>query len=152
LAAAWDPDQGIVSAALLHDVVEDSDTPLARIADRMGTRVAGIVDAVSPAKPSLAESREQRRVRKLAKLARLAGADEATLLVHACDVLDNAISWRYLCPDDPAWSKIPRWMFQLHQYQLDLLNPHYPQIAGLLSDELLFQESRGLATGSWNTP
>ncbi|GAB3168925.1 hypothetical protein GCM10027059_32770 [Myceligenerans halotolerans] len=154
LAATWDekPDQDIVAAALLHDVVEDSDTPLDRITRQFGTRVAAIVDAVSAASPSPAETREQRRERKLAKLARLKNADPGTLLVHACDVLDNTISWRYLRPTDAAWSKIPRWMFQLYQYQLSLLDPHYPEIAGLLRDELTFQESRGLATGSWDTP
>jgi (p)ppGpp synthase/HD superfamily hydrolase len=154
LAASWgaDPDQDIVAAALLHDVVEDSDTPLAQITDLFGTRVAAIVDAVSAAKPSPGETRVQRRARKHAKLARLMDADEGTLHVHACDVLDNTISWRYLRPVDAAWSKIPRWMFQLRQYQLPLLDPHYPEIAGLLSDELGFQQSRGLTTGSWETP
>lgn len=154
LAATWDenPDQDIVAAALLHDVVEDSDTPLDRITSQFGTRVASIVDAVSAASPSPAETREQRRERKLAKLARLEDTDRGTLLVHACDVLDNTISWRYLRPTDAAWSKIPRWMFQLHQYQLGLLDPHYPQIAGLFRDELAFQKSRGLTTGSWDTP
>jgi GTP pyrophosphokinase len=154
LAATWneDPSQDIVASALLHDVVEDSDTPLAQIRDRFGPRVAVIVDAVSTAEPSPDETREQRRGRKLAKLARLADTDEGTLLVHACDVLDNTISWRYLRPTNAAWSKIPRWMFQLHQYQLCLLDPRYPQIAGLLSDELRFQQSRGLDTGSWDTP
>jgi (p)ppGpp synthase/HD superfamily hydrolase len=154
LAATWEenPDQNTVAASLLHDVVEDSDTRVAQIADRIGTRVAKIVDTVSAAKPSPDETTEQRRVRKLAKLARLTDADAGTLLVHACDFLDNTISWRYLRPIDAAWSKIPRWMFQLRQYQLDLLDPHYPQIAGLLRDELRFQQSRGLATGSWNGP
>jgi (p)ppGpp synthase/HD superfamily hydrolase len=154
LAATWEenPDQDIVAAALLHDVIEDSDTPLAQIADQIGTRVATIVDTVSAAKPSPDETTKQRRVRKLAKLARLRGADAGTLLVHACDVLDNTISWRYVRPIDAAWSKIPRWMFQLRQYQLDLLDPHYPQIAGLLCDELRFQQSRGLDIGSWDTP
>jgi hypothetical protein len=154
LAATWveGPDQDVVTAALLHDVVEDSDIPLTQITDRFGTRVAAMVATVSAAKPAPRETREQRRMRKLAKLNRIADADEGTLLVHACDALDNAISWRYLRPIDAGWSKIPRWMFQLRQYQFSLLEPHYPLIAGLLTDELRFQESRGLAIGSWDSP
>jgi (p)ppGpp synthase/HD superfamily hydrolase len=145
-------DQDVVVGALLHDVVEDSDTPISVIEQRFGARVAGIVDAVSAGKPPVGEIVHQRRDRKLAKLERLRPADTPTLLVHGCDVLDNAISWRYLQPHDPAWAKIPRWMFQLRDYQLDLVGKHYPEIAAELVEELRFEESRGHQLGSWATP
>lgn len=151
-AAGEDMDQDVVVAAVLHDVVEDSDTPISAIDQRFGTRVAGIVDAVSAGKPPIGETAHQRRDRKLAKLERLRTADPPTLLVHSCDVLDNAVSWRYLQPHHLAWAKIPRWMFQLRDYQLDLVGGHYPEISAELVEELRFEESRGHQLGSWATP
>lgn len=152
LTAAVGCDDDLIAAALLHDVVEDSDLPLATIEERFGDRVAAIVGAVSAAKPAPGETREERRLRKLAKLERLRTADDQTLLVHACDVLDNAISWRYLRPEHEAWAKIPRWVFQLREYQVGLIGPRCPAVGVHLVDELRFEVGRGLVEGSWEAP
>lgn len=45
--AEWGFESDVVMAALLHDVVEDCNTPLSEIEDQFGTNVADIVDAVT---------------------------------------------------------------------------------------------------------
>ena len=47
LQESLDPGADALCAALLHDVVEDSDVPLSLIAHRFGSDVAHIVDGVS---------------------------------------------------------------------------------------------------------
>ncbi len=47
LVAEWGFESDVIAAALLHDVVEDCDTPLSEIEERFGSNVARIVDAVT---------------------------------------------------------------------------------------------------------
>ena len=47
LVAEWGFESDVIIAAMLHDVVEDCDTPLSEIRDLFGTNVANIVDTVT---------------------------------------------------------------------------------------------------------
>ena len=47
LVADWGFESNVIMAAMLHDVVEDCDTPLSEIEKRFGTGVSRIVDAVT---------------------------------------------------------------------------------------------------------
>lgn len=81
------PDE-VVVAALLHDVVEDSDVPLARIADEFGIAVARLVDAVSEKKTEDGKLRSWRE-RKAEKINQLASADRLVGALKAADALHN---------------------------------------------------------------
>ena len=47
LIAEWGFDSDLIAAAMLHDVIEDTDTTLSEITDTFGPSVADIVDAVT---------------------------------------------------------------------------------------------------------
>ncbi|MGD9496829.1 MAG: HD domain-containing protein [Armatimonadota bacterium] len=75
--AGADPE--LLAAALLHDVVENTPTPLEQIADRFGAQIAGLVDAVT--------NRAQEDAEASALRAQASG--EPALLLRLCDRLDG---------------------------------------------------------------
>lgn len=84
-------DEEIAIAGLLHDVVEDCDVPLDRLADAFGARVARLVEAVSEQKSTgdVELPWEERKAYKLAHL-RAGGPDVAAL--KAADAIHNVRS------------------------------------------------------------
>lgn len=83
-----DEDQAI--AGLLHDVIEDCGKTVSEIADLFGNRVAEIVDHCTDGTPDATGVKPPWRERKEAYLHQLLTAKPDTLLVSACDKLDNA--------------------------------------------------------------
>lgn len=74
----------VLAAALLHDVVEDSDTTVADLRAEFGDEIAGLVDVLSDD-----ESIEGYRERKDEHRARVAAADGDALPIYAADKLAN---------------------------------------------------------------
>jgi (p)ppGpp synthase/HD superfamily hydrolase len=77
-------DEMAVAAALLHDVVEDSDTSLEELSEQFGSEVAGLVGALSDD-----ESIESYRERKAEHRERVAVAGPEALAIYAADKLTN---------------------------------------------------------------
>jgi (p)ppGpp synthase/HD superfamily hydrolase len=102
-------DQALAIAGLLHDVVEDTDTPLALIAAEFGDAVAQLVEAVSETKSADGAELpwEQRKAEKLAHL-QAGGPDVAAL--KAADAIHNLRSIiADLHSDGPAvWQRFKR--------------------------------------------
>src|SRR5262245_31003808 len=85
-----DGDSTQVTAALLHDTLEDTDTSEAELRRRFGSRVASMVRTLSERRDKKApDGKGLFRARKEAYLAQLRRADRRTKLVAACDKLDN---------------------------------------------------------------
>lgn len=83
LVAEDGADDDTVTAALLHDTIEDTSTTREEIADAFGERVASMVEA-------LTESKELPwRERKEAYLVNLETAPTEALVVMAADKIDN---------------------------------------------------------------
>ncbi|WP_034263328.1 HD domain-containing protein [Actinospica robiniae] len=80
-------DADILRAAVLHDVVEDTDCTLDQVRERFGDRVATLVDWVTKPPRDEGVSREQARA---AYLERLRGAPDEAILVKLADRLSNA--------------------------------------------------------------
>lgn len=76
----------LIQAALLHDVVEDSEISLEQIEERFGPDVAKLVDHLT--KPARAEG-EEKSARDARYYERLAGGPEGAKLVKLADRLDN---------------------------------------------------------------
>jgi (p)ppGpp synthase/HD superfamily hydrolase len=78
-------DEDLWAAAILHDVVEDTDVELPQIAAEFGSRVAALVGAMTEdgSIPDYGERKQEHRLR-----ARDAGSDAALLFV--ADKLSNA--------------------------------------------------------------
>jgi (p)ppGpp synthase/HD superfamily hydrolase len=78
-----------VAAALLHDVIEDSDTTLDELRQEFGEKVAGLVGALTDD-----EQIESYRERKAEHRERVAAADGEAMAIYAADKLTNATTLR----------------------------------------------------------
>lgn len=145
------PSAARVLIALAHDLIEDCGTTNEWLRDRYGTDIASGVGLLS-APSSSGESSSQRRDRKAAKYVALASAAPDVLAVHAMDVLDNTISWRFIPPGAPGRRKIPRWIWQVLEYQIPLLSARFGDVAAELMKEIDYQRSCGFEVGSWESP
>ncbi len=79
----------VLAAALLHDVVEDSDTGLDELREKFGEEVAGMVGALTDD-----ESIEPYRERKAEHRERVAAAGEEALAIYGADKLTNTRTLR----------------------------------------------------------
>ncbi|MDF3127868.1 HD domain-containing protein [Kiritimatiellaeota bacterium B1221] len=86
----------LISAALLHDVLEDTDCPPSEIRTRFGSEVSGWVQEVTDRKTLLKSQRKQMQVERAALLS------PGAKLIRLADKIDNVES---LFNDPPAnWS------------------------------------------------
>jgi hypothetical protein len=95
-------DDELIAAGLLHDTLEDTEVTREQIAERLGDRVAGLVEAVSEADRAAEWSK-----RKGATIAKVAEAEENVLPLLAADKLDNVRSIRDTLAErgeDKTWS------------------------------------------------
>ncbi len=84
-----EPDADALCAALLHDVVEDSDTSLATIEIQFGPQVAHIVDGVSKLDRVGDANVSSAKEETLRKLVSAGGRDWRVFAVKLCDRLHN---------------------------------------------------------------
>jgi guanosine-3',5'-bis(diphosphate) 3'-pyrophosphohydrolase len=89
LLAAHGYGEQVLAAALLHDVVEDSEITVAELEQLFGPEVAGMVATLSDD-----ESIESYRERKNEHRQRVAGVDGELLAVYAADKLTNIATLR----------------------------------------------------------
>ena len=82
-------DEQVLAAALLHDVVEDSETTLDDLRERFGEPVAGLVAALSDD-----ESIDDYRARKAEHRERVSTAPPAALAIYGADKLTNVRTLR----------------------------------------------------------
>jgi (p)ppGpp synthase/HD superfamily hydrolase len=91
LAYYYPNNDALVLAGLLHDTVEDTDTPITVIREKFGERVATLVAAVTKPleRDDLPEDKIERwKVQRLEMLAHL-GGDNDVLRLKAADALAN---------------------------------------------------------------
>ena len=79
----------VLAAALLHDVVEDSETDLDELRERFGDVVAGLVGAMTDD-----ESIDDYRQRKAEHRERLAAAPAEAMAIYGADKLTNSSTLR----------------------------------------------------------
>ena len=100
------PDQELLVAAALHDVVEDTDITVEQIKDEFGLRIAALVAAESDQVASNVPAEDTWHARKLAALQRLRDAPLDVKIVTMGDKLSNmrAIARDYAVKGDALWS------------------------------------------------
>ena len=110
----WDSD--VVSAALLHDVVEDCRVRLYSIEKRFGKRVADFVRALTRMRKK-GETDTEKEIRKKEKILTLVNEPVEVRFIKCADILDNL----RCAADVPFWSwtpiaqrKFPRWRREFH--------------------------------------
>ena len=100
------PDQELLAAAALHDVVEDTDITVEQIKEEFGLRIAALVAAESDQVASNVPAEDTWHARKLAALQRLKDAPLDVKIVTMGDKLSNmrAIARDYAVKGDALWS------------------------------------------------
>lgn len=89
--------ESVIAAALLHDVVEDTEYPLERIQAEFGDEVAMIVDGVTKLdKVKYGDAAQAETVRKMVVAM---AKDIRVLLLKLCDRLHNARTWEFVAPE-----------------------------------------------------
>jgi (p)ppGpp synthase/HD superfamily hydrolase len=85
----------VLAAALLHDLLEDTDTPAEEIRERFGERVADLVEVLSD-DPSI----EPYERRKDALRKQVLAADTDAIAIYAADKLSNVTDLRALYDEE----------------------------------------------------
>lgn len=130
----------VLAAALLHDVVEDSETTLDELRERFGGEVAGLVGAMTDD-----EELEDYRERKAEHRERLAAAPVEALAIYGADKLTNSKTLReaYASEGDAVRDefKVPLELkLEIWELDLELLREKAPELPYL--DELTEELSR----------
>ncbi len=89
-------DTECLAAAILHDVVEDTDVPLERIEHEFGKDVALLVDGVTKLGRISFSSMEEEQAENLRKMLLAMSRDVRVMLIKLCDRLHNmrtALGW-----------------------------------------------------------
>jgi (p)ppGpp synthase/HD superfamily hydrolase len=130
----------VLAAALLHDVVEDSETTLDELREKFGGEVAGLVGAMTDD-----EDFDDYRERKAEHRERLAAAPVEALAIYGADKLTNSKTLRdaYAEEGDAVREefKVPLELkLEIWERDLELLREKAPELAFL--DELEAELSR----------
>ncbi|MBR0300181.1 MAG: bifunctional (p)ppGpp synthetase/guanosine-3',5'-bis(diphosphate) 3'-pyrophosphohydrolase [Bacteroidales bacterium] len=106
IVASITPDQELLAAAALHDVVEDTDVTVEQLRDIFGKRIADLVASESDAFEEGVSEEDSWHQRKQAAIDRLARASRDAKIVALGDKLSNmrAIARDYAAKGDALWS------------------------------------------------
>src|SRR5919202_3113278 len=88
-------DEQTIAAALLHDVVEDTDTDLEDVRAEFGDEIAQLVDGVTKLTRVQFQSREQAEAENYRKLIVAMAEDVRVILINLADRLHNLRSIEY---------------------------------------------------------
>jgi GTP pyrophosphokinase len=89
-------DEQTIAAALLHDVVEDTDVDLATLREEFGGEIAALVDGVTKLTRVQFQSREQAEAENYRKMVVAMAEDVRVILVKLADRLHNLRTIEYL--------------------------------------------------------
>jgi (p)ppGpp synthase/HD superfamily hydrolase len=122
LMSEWScDDAAIVSAALLHDVVESTQTTIKEVKDRFGDPIGKLVDGMTMWKGSETYEIYCKRV---------ARGPEPLRLIKCADVIDNLRSWPEFAETTDGLSK---WWRSVNDYVLPIAQATYPQAANSMN-------------------
>lgn len=151
-------DAEAIAAALLHDVVEDTDVPLEELRAEFGTSVALIVNGVSklrnlPETPTVAKQSKasaDKNYENIRKMALAMNEDVRVVLVKLADRLHNMRTLGYMVPEKqqriaqetldiyaPLANRLGIWQFkwELEDLSFRYLNPEkYKEIAACIDE------------------
>ena len=124
-------DEEILAAAVLHDVVEDTDVTEAELRGAFGDRVTDLVKAESEDKMKNLPAYASWEARKLATIKHLAGLEKDALLICLGDKLANMreISRDYAALGDRLWERFNQKDKALHAW-------YYSSIFQILAEAL----------------
>src|SRR5437763_3299113 len=89
-------DEETIAAALLHDVVEDTDTDIKEVRDEFGDEIAQLVEGVTKLTRIQFQSREQAEAENYRKMIVAMAQDVRVILIKLADRLHNMRTIEYL--------------------------------------------------------
>lgn len=92
-------DEEAIAAALLHDVMEDTDVTKDQLAADFGQEIADLVDGVTKLDKLQFKTREERQAETLRKMIVATARDVRVLLVKLCDRVHNMRTLRHMPRD-----------------------------------------------------
>lgn len=92
-------DTDTICAALLHDVVEDTDTPLETISKRFGADVANLVDGVTKIGQVPLNTKEEQQAENIRKILIAMSKDIRVIIIKLADRLHNMRTIMYRPPE-----------------------------------------------------
>lgn len=95
-------DEASVCAALLHDVVEDTETTHHDIVEDFGTEIADLVDALTKLDKYQFTSKEERQAANFCKMLFAMNSDLRCILIKLADRVHNMRTLQHMRPDKQA--------------------------------------------------
>ena len=95
-------DEASVCAALLHDVVEDTDTSKQEIIDNFSQEIADLVDALTKLDKYQFTSKEERQAANFCKMLLAMNSDLRCILIKLADRVHNMRTLQHMRPDKQA--------------------------------------------------
>ncbi len=93
-------DEATILTALLHDIVEDTDTPVSKIEELFGGHVARLVDGVTKLSQLELKSERSKQAENFRKLFMAMSQDIRVLLVKLADRLHNMRTLRFISSEE----------------------------------------------------
>ncbi len=95
-------DEASICAALLHDVVEDTDATRQDIVDAFGEEIANLVDALTKLDKYQFTSKEERQAANFCKMLFAMNSDLRCILIKLADRVHNMRTLQHMRPDKQA--------------------------------------------------
>lgn len=142
-------DTDLILAALLHDVLEDTDVETATLEKEFGPKVAELVGALT--RPRSADENNHPNAKFQAKkekfLEQMKASKEVRLL-KVLDLIDNMQDWQYLPEQSALLKKLPRWLHEAELFYLPLAETVGPVYVNKMKSVISEMEGRGYAAKS----
>jgi len=87
-----------IAAAILHDIIEDTDTPLSSIEEDFGEEIAMLVNGVTKLSRISFKTQEERQAENFRKMFLAMAEDVRVILIKLADRLNNMRTLQYLPP------------------------------------------------------
>ena len=145
-------DEDSIIAALLHDVIEDTDIPYEAISKKFGSAVADIVDGVTKLSRVRYTSKEDEQMENLRKMLMAMAKDIRVILVKIADRIHNMRTMSYQTPEKQRSKSLEtmeiyapiahrlgmqRAKWELEDLSLRYLDPEgYQEITGSLEERM----------------
>ena len=122
-------------AALLHDILEDTNVESSVIEEKFGKYVVKLVQSVTRLHKT--EDLQKKQEAKRQNWEDIILGDHEVRAIKTCEDLDNMICWKTIPLQNPIQNKIPRWLKEAQEMSLPLAYATNLQVYKIMQQECL---------------